>query len=392
MNKRIAVFTSTRADYGLLRSVLIHLNSLPEIDLQLFVSGGHLADAQGMTIKEIEADGLPIAAYIDMELDTLSQPAYASLALVLKKSGVHLEKLRPHLLLLLGDRYETMGIAAVATILGIPLAHISGGESTIGSIDEAFRHAITKMSHLHFPSCEAHRQRVIQLGEAPERVWNVGALGVENAIHLPQLHEDKIRNDLGISPNQPYFLCTYHPVTLELGLEEIQCKSMLAALDQFPQYNVIFTSANIDPGGKIINHCLKTWEAKQPQRVKVFNSLGVVRYLSAARFADCVIGNSSSGIIEIPSLGTPVVNIGNRQRGRICSSAVLHCQTDKNEIIATLHYALSPQHKQIANFEPNPYEGENTAQRICNIICSYPLYDILKKKFYDISNCFKEVL
>lgn len=380
--RRIAVFTGTRADYGLLRPLLFQLQTNPDVELLLLVSGGHLSAAQGMTVQEIEADRLPIAARIDLKLDTL--PLYACMALALEGVARSLEQLQPDLLVLLGDRYEAMGAAQAATVLNIPLAHISGGDSTEGSIDEAFRHSITKMSHLHFPSCEVYRQRIIQLGESPERVWNVGALGVENVRNLPLLSEDQIRTALEIPLQRDYLLCTFHPATIDGGLEEAQLAELLAALDTFMELDVVVTGANADQGGNAINRLLQDWACKQHPRVRLFSSLGVVRYLSAAKYAAGVVGNSSSGVVEIPSLGTPVLDIGTRQQGRIRSDMVLHCQPQRKEIIAALRCLLTQEYRERARNGHNPYAGKNTAQRICHTLCTCSLDGILLKKFYDI--------
>lgn len=385
MKRRIAVFTSTRADYGLLRSVILDLHAAQDVELQLLVSGGHLAASQGMTIQEIEADSLPIAARIDLGLD--EQPPLSSctsMARALEGTADCLARLQPHMLVILGDRYEATGAALAATLSGIPLAHISGGDITEGAVDDVFRHSITKMSHLHFPSCEVYRHRVIQLGEAPERVWNVGALGVENVLNLPLVSEPQIRAALGLTGQRDYVLCTFHPVTLEGRQEKMQLSELLAALEDFSEYDVVFTGANADHGSSAINNQLQEWADRLRHRARLFASLGVLRYLSAAKYAACVVGNSSSGVVEIPSLKTPVLDIGSRQQGRIRSPAVLHCQPQRADIVTALRNLLSPQYRTVAQNTPNPYKGEHTAQRICHILKSFPLDGILHKKFYDL--------
>lgn len=381
--RRIAVFTGSRADYGLLCPVLKRLQEAPDVDLQLLVSGGHLAASQGMTVRDIEADGFPIAARVDLDID--AQPpraSHATMALALKGIGVQLERLRPHVLVILGDRYEALSAAIAATMLGIPLAHISGGDCTLGAIDDVFRHSITKMSHLHFSSCEEYRHRVIQLGEAPERVWNVGGLGVENVLQLALITEEQVRAELGCAADRPYLLCTFHPVTLDGGQETVQLTELLTALEQFSGYDIVFTGANADPGGNIINTLLAEW-AERPH-VLVFPSLGVLRYLSAAKYAACVVGNSSSGVAEIPSLGVPVLDIGSRQEGRIRSCAVVHCATQREEIVAALTRALTPERRELAHVTPNPYAGTGTSQRISHILRTHSLCGLLKKIFYDV--------
>lgn len=391
--RRIAVFTGTRAEYGLIRSVILHLQNSPEVDVHLIVSGSHLATSRGMTMQEIEADGVCISKKIDMEIDknflhyhSDASAILASMGKGLEKFGMCFDTLKPDVLLVLGDRYECVCAVLAATVHCIPVAHISGGDTILGVMDEAFRHSITKMSHLHFASCEAYRKRVIQLGEQPERVWNVGALGVENALTLALMEESAVRAYLQLPPNVPYFLCTFHPVTLEQGQELVHWREVQSALDAFTDHAVVVTGANADPGGGAINQSLAAWAASQPERVRFFDSLGVVRYLSAAKYAACVVGNSSSGVMEIPSLGTPVVDIGIRQKGRIRSQAVLHCETTHAAIVVALGQALTPAHRERAHVTLNPYQGENTARRIAHILCEYPLQGILMKPFYDIQD------
>ena len=385
MKRCIAVFSGTRAEYGLLRPLLLKLKK-KDCTLKIIASGTHLSEAHGHTLEEIRNDGFsPIC--VDMQLggDT---SLCRSMGLVLEGAGKVFEACPPDLLVVLGDRYETFCAVAAATIKGIPIAHIHGGETTIGAIDEAFRHSITKMSHLHFTSCEPYRQRVMQLGENPERVWNVGALGVENALTLHLPDEEALRRSVGLSPG-PYILCTFHPVTLEPGQETAQLQSLLNALDALPSYSIIFTGANADVGGNAINALLRAWASAQEGRVKLVSSLGVVRYLAAAKYAACVVGNSSSGILEVPSLGTPVLDIGNRQLGRIRSQAALSCEASEEAISAGLRMALSQEYRKKAQTALNPYQGENTSSRIVDILLHYPLQGILKKIFYDYAGPVK---
>ncbi len=383
--RKIAVFTATRAEYGLLRPLLFRLQESDTIQLQIIVSGTHLSHAHGYTLHEIEKDGFMPTAYVELNFSCEDTKSLCSIAgEALSCMGHTLTQLNPDMLVLLGDRYECLAAATAATLCSIPIVHIHGGEITEGAIDDCFRHAITKMAHLHFTSCDGYRKRVIQLGEQPERVWNVGALGVENALHLPLLSRDEVYTFLGLPQNTPYFLCTFHPVTLEAGEEESQLQEVINALDQFPEYYVIFTGANADLGGNAINKLLHQYQTAQPQRVQVHQSLGVLRYLSAAKYASCVVGNSSSGILEIPSLATPVVNIGDRQKGRIASDAVLHCPPLSSDIAEKFRQSLTPEHKKVAATVSNPYNKTGTSMAICKILQSYPLQGILKKSFYNI--------
>ncbi len=389
MQRNIVFFTGARAEYGLLRSLMLHMQKNPCINVKLLVSGTHLSESHGNTITEIEQDNLSIEAIVSIDSDVhttleASLTICKSMGLAMEKLGKALHKLKPDILVILGDRYEAFCCASAATILNIPIAHIHGGEQTLGAIDEAFRHCITKMSHIHFASCEEHKQRIIQLGENPERVWNTGALGVENALNIPLLSEDEIRTYLNISPKQPYFLCTFHPVTLEPEQEKNQWKEVQKALDAFPDYVVIITGANADPGGNTVNAMLARWANNNPTRIRFFTSLGVLRYLSTVKYAKCVVGNSSSGIVEIPSLKVPVVNVGNRQKGRICSDLIIHCSTEAFAIEKAIQKSISSGHKNIVQTSSNPYSGINVAKTMTQILSTVNLSNIIQKKFYDL--------
>lgn len=383
--RKIAVFTATRAEYGLLRPLLLRLQDSPQCSLQLLVSGTHLSPAHGYTLREIEQDGFCPAACIPMDLTSDTGTGLCtSMASLLAGLSACLETLQPDMMVLLGDRYECMVAGLAASMCHIPLAHIHGGESTEGAQDDAFRHALTKLSHWHFTSCERHRQRVIQLGEDPEKVWNVGALGVENVRATDFLPEHAVREALALDQHTPYILCTFHPVTLEQGQEITQMHELCAALRTFTEYYCIFTGANADAGGAAINALLTAECAAQPQRLRLFASLGTRLYLSAAKYAACVVGNSSSGIIEVPSLGTPVVDIGNRQQGRQRAASVLHCSAKAHDIITALRSAVSPAHKQNLKMAENPYEKNHTSASIAQVLTSYSMENICKKHFIDI--------
>ncbi len=386
MKRHIAVFTGTRAEYGLLRPVLHRLDKEAGCRLSLIISGAHLSQTHGHTIDEILTDGFTPAASIPLDLEKGTSLNICQVTgHLISQMGEALERLSPDLLVVLGDRYECLAASTSASILGIPLAHLYGGEVTQGAFDDAFRHAITKMSHLHFTSTEAYRRRIIQLGESPEKIFTVGALGVENALSLPLLPEDEIRTFLGVKAPAPYILSTFHPVTLEQGMAGDQLATFLSALEKFPNYSVIFTGANADPEGNIVNERLKEITAQHPERLHFFHSLGSLRYLSAAQHAVCVIGNSSSGIIEIPSLGTPVIDVGNRQKGRERSLAVLHCDTKQEAITEALRQALSPEYNHFSRSQINPYEKTGTTASIVNILLSFRLDGILNKHFHDLN-------
>jgi len=382
--RKICIFTSTRAEYGLLSNLVRRLAASPDADLKLIVSGTHLAESFGMTITEIEADAFaPIGARVELPLsDNSPLGVCKAMASAMAGYGEALIGLNPDLLVVLGDRYETLCAAAAAQICCVPIAHISGGETTAGAVDEAFRHAITKMSHLHFPSCEEHRRRIIQLGEAPERVFNVGALGVENSRSIALLGREELSCALGFPVTDPYFLVTLHPVTLERSSPEALCRGLFSALDAFPDHRVVFTYANADPGGQIVNRLIRDYVRSREDRCVAFASMGMVRYLSAMRYTSAVIGNSSSGIIEAPSFRVPTVDIGDRQMGRVRASTVLHAEAEPGSITAAIRKALDAVFRTSVQNASNPYDQPNTSARIADIVLSHELDHLLKKTFW----------
>lgn len=386
---RICVLTTTRADYGILRPLLFTLYEDPEIDLNLVVTGTHLSEAYGMTVQEIEADGFSIAARIPILESGPEAPDAMShiMAHAVDSFGVYFQEHRPALLIVLGDRYETFAICAAAVSSCIPIAHLHGGEATEGVMDECFRHCITKMSYLHFTSAEAYRKRVIQLGEDPSRVFNVGGLGVENALHTDFLSPEKLESELHFPLFQkPYVVTTFHPVTLEPGSAEKQLEELLAAISKREDLNFLITKSNADTSGQSINEMLDQFSEGQANCC-VVASLGMRRYMSALKYAHCVLGNSSSGILEVPSFGIPTINIGDRQRGRIQAESVLNCRPEKEDILRALEKAGSPEFRRTAAAAVNPYGDGNTSEQIHKVIKNVLLSDQidLKKQFYDIS-------
>jgi len=266
----------------------------------------------------------------------------------------------------------------------VPLAHIGGGETTESAIDEAFRHSITKMSHLHFASCDVYRQRIIQLGEDPNTVFNVGALGVENIRQISLLDRSSLATSIGFNLEKPYFLVTFHPVTLEKNTSEGQFQTLLDALDAFPEYNVIFTKANADTDGRVINQMIEGHVAKRPDRCIAVTSLGALRYLSAMKYASAVIGNSSSGIAEAPSFKIPTINVGDRQKGRIMAESILNCDPSTSSIKEAIFQSKTPKFQRMLKDVKNPYEQPDTAQRIISEIEKVKVTGLLKKKFYNV--------
>ena len=385
--KRIGIMTGTRAEYGLLKSLMQEINKDNDLELYLIVSGMHLSPEFGMTYQEIEEDGFEINAKVEMLLSSDS-PAGISKSIGLGVIGFADEFQRADLdmLILLGDRYEALSAAICALVMRIPIAHLHGGELTEGAIDEGIRHSITKMSYLHFTSTEQYRNRVIQLGENPERVFYVGALGVENIKKINLMTKEELERSIHFEIDENTVIVTYHPVTLENNTVEEQFLNLLEVLDRNPKIRMIFTKANADTNGRIVNELIDKYAAQNSERACAFMSLGQKRYLSALKYCRIVIGNSSSGIIEAPSFGKPIINIGDRQKGRICADSVINCGYTQQEIQQAMETALTEEFENKASNCRNPYEKENTAANIISVIKDYLLNDKikLKKGFYDI--------
>lgn len=385
--KRIGIMTGTRAEYGLLKPLMQEINKDNDLELYLIVSGMHLSPEFGMTYQEIEEDGFEINAKVEMLLSSDS-PAGISKSIGLGVIGFADEFQRADLdmLILLGDRYEALSAAISAMVMRIPIAHLHGGELTEGAIDEGIRHSITKMSYLHFTSTEQYRSRVIQLGENPERVFYVGALGVENIKKINLMTKEELEKSIHFEIDENTVVVTYHPVTLENNTVEEQFLNLLKVLDRNPKIRMIFTKANADTNGRIVNELIDKYAAQNSERACAFMSLGQKRYLSALKYCRIVIGNSSSGIIEAPSFGKPIINIGDRQKGRICADSVINCGYTQQEIQQAMETALTEEFENKARNCRNPYEKENTAANIISVIKDYLLNDKikLKKGFYDI--------
>lgn len=384
--KTLAVVTGTRAEYGLLRPVLKKLYARDELTVKLLVTGAHLSPAFGETVKEIEADGFSIAVRVDIlkfgTADTLATARTVSYAI-----GAFADlfsTLRPDGCLVLGDRYEIFAAAAAAALLRVPVLHISGGDVTKGAADDWLRHSITKMASLHFPSCEAYADRIIRMGEEPRRVYNVGGLGDENIRTMRLLSKQQLADSIGVDLTNPYLLLTYHPETLAKETPPQQFKALLKALDGLPGYTLLFTKANADAGGGQINALIDAYVEKRGHAA-AFESLGVLRYLSAMKYAAAVVGNSSSGMVETPSFGTPCVNIGSRQEGRILCGNVISCGAKEAEIAAALQKALGPDFQEEAKNAVSPYRGEDPSGDIARLSAEF-LYGPLSheiKSFYD---------
>ena len=384
MKKTITVLTATRAEYGLLKPVITKLLNEDNLIIKVVVTGAHLSPEFGMTYKEIEEDGISIDEKIPILLSS-DTPAGISKSMGLAMIGFadYFERSKPDMLVLLGDRYETLAVACAAMNARIPIAHLYGGETTEGAVDEACRHAITKMSYLHFTSTDAYRRRVIQLGESPDRVFNVGALGVENALNIELFTKAELEKSIDWKLNKPYAVVTFHPVTLENKTSEQQIEELLSTLAGFEDMQFIITKANADAGGRIINQRIDEF-AYQHGNVRVFDSLGMKRYLSALKYAIMVIGNSSSGIVEAPSFHIPTINIGDRQKGRIQAESIINCKAVQSDIMASIEKAILIKHNDLLNIK-NPYGNEHTADIIAaNIEETVSGEIMLGKEFYNI--------
>ena len=384
MIARLAVATGTRAEYGIFRPLLREFQARGW-PFDLYVTGSHLAPQHGQTVSEIEGEGFGITERVDIDLAEDTPTGISrSMALAVERFGELLDRRRPDLLFLLGDRFEAFAIAAAAQVAGVPVAHLHGGEVTEGVIDEAFRHAITKMSRLHFVSTEEHRRRVIQLGEAPDTVFNVGALGLDTIRSLEIVPKEALERDLGFTFRDTNLLVTHHPLTLDLDRSEQDFAALLQALEHFPEAGILITAPNADPGGSRIGEMIEAFAAAQADRVKVFASLGTLRYFSVLRCVDAVIGNSSSGLIEVPSFGVPTVNIGDRQRGRVAGPSVIHSTADSGAIIAAIAQAVSPAFRAAIASADNPYGDGNTAKRIGEIVAALTFPISRQKSFHDL--------
>lgn len=385
MKKIISILTATRAEYGLLKPIIAKLNKVEEFDVRIVATGAHLSPEFGLTYKEIVEDGFSIDKKIEILLSSDTPTSISkSMGIAIIGFADYFEKLNPDLLIVLGDRYETLAVAITAMNQRIPIAHLYGGETTEGAIDESIRHAITKLSYLHFTSTAEYRKRVIQLGEHPDRVYNVGAIGIENILNEKLLSKEKVEEELIIDTNRPYAMVTFHPVTLENNSSKRQVESLLEVCKRYKNINFIFTKANADSEGRIINQIIGDY-AKMNENIKYFNSLGMIKYLSALKYCSMVIGNSSSGLLEAPSFGIPTVNIGDRQKGRMQASSVINCQPTYEEIKLAIELALNDLFIKQAKMTENPYGNGNTSDKVINVIKDYLLSKKidLKKTFYD---------
>ena len=385
MKRKICIATGTRADWGLLSPIAQALNKRDDVDLKIIATNMHLSEEYGSTWKEIENDGLKIDWRVKMKSDAdTRKDTVLAMSECMAGMAEALAALQPDLLVILGDRYEMLATASAALILRIPIAHIAGGAISQGAYDESIRHAITKMSHIHLTETERYRKRVIQLGENPEHVIYTGAIGVYNIMHTQYINREQLERELNLTLSDRLILATFHPATLDEMPPQQQCKNLLAALDRHPDYQTIFTYPNNDSEGRIIIQLIESYRRRHPERVAVFPSLGMRRYLSMLHCATAVVGNSSSGIVEVPSIGIPTLDIGIRQMGRTAAPSVLHCGVSEEEIVDGLETVLSSSFRMIAKSAENPYYLPDTLEKMVDAIVNTPLDNIIIKPFYDV--------
>ena len=382
---KICIATGTRAEYGLLKPLIDQIRLTAKYELQLLVTGAHLSPEFGLTYKLIEEDGLKISAKVEMLLSSdTSEGIVKSMGLGMIGFADALKNLQPDLIFILGDRYEMLALASAALIFKIPIAHLHGGEITEGAYDDAIRHSITKMSTLHFTSTEEYRQRVIQMGEQPEMVFNVGAIGLDNIINLPLLTKEALAESLNVSFKEYNYLVTFHPETLSEQPVLLQFEILLDVINKDKDGFFIFTHANADTDGRVINKMIDTFVAQNPGKAVAFTSMGQLRYLSAMKYATGVIGNSSSGIIESASFKVPTINIGDRQKGRIYGENVINVGVNTEEIEQAFVKIKDEQYLHGLREIRNPYGIGNTSKEIMTILQKIDRFLPRNKTFYNI--------
>nr|WP_314552477.1 UDP-N-acetylglucosamine 2-epimerase [uncultured Capnocytophaga sp.] len=384
--RKICVITGTRAEFGLLRPLIELINKDIELQLQLIATGMHLSPEFGYTLDEITAAGFAVNKKVECLLSSDTSVGISkSIALAVSGFADALEALQPDLVVVLGDRTEILGAVIAAGMANIPIAHLHGGETTEGAYDEAIRHSITKFSHLHFTSTEIYRKRVIQLGEQPDTVFNVGAISLDSIKKLELLDREAFEKSIGFKLKKRNVLITYHPVTLEKEAPIETFENILTALDELGDTGLIFTHANSDKNGRIINKMIAEYVEAHKDKAVSFKSLGQLRYLSALQFVDFVIGNSSSGILEVPSFYIPTINIGDRQKGRICSESIINSTNTLEDIRKSITFALNKEFREKIQQQKMLYGNGTAAEQILKVIKEHPVIS-LKKSFYNIDN------
>lgn len=386
---KIAVLTTTRAEYGLMRQLIFRMMSDDEIELNLLVSGTHLSEKFGMTINEIIADDVPVAHKIDIISENKGNiDVSKTMANAIVCFSQHFAKYKYDYLLVDGDRYEVLAVCIAAVNSNIPVIHCSGGATTAGASDEYWRHAITKLSYLHFPTMEKYRDRIVRMGENPERVYTVGSMGLENIRVMELATKDEVEERLGFALDRPYALVTFHPVTLENATSKQQIEELLLACEERKDIKFVFSKANADKDGEIINNCINKFVEKHKDNAICVASLGAKYYLSAMKYCDFVMGNSSSGLIETPSFGIPTINIGDRQKGREQAESIINCNPIKAEILCAINKACSQQFRELCKKVVNPNGDGRTSEKIVQHIKRIHSQGEFstKKAFYDIES------
>jgi GDP/UDP-N,N'-diacetylbacillosamine 2-epimerase (hydrolysing) len=385
MTRKICVVTGTRAEFGLLRWLMQDIQNEPELELQVLATGMHLSPEFGLTYREIEQAGFVINAKVEMLLSADTATAVTkSMGLGLISYADAYERLAPDLIVVLGDRFEIFAAAAAALIAGIPVAHLHGGETTEGAFDEAIRHSITKMSHLHFVAAEDYKRRVIQLGEQPERVFLVGGLGIDAIKRIKLLERETLEESMGFKFGLRNMLITFHPVTLEgESSSGQQMAELLAALDELTDTNLIFTMPNADTGGRELAMMVNEFVATH-QNARAYTSLGQLRYLSCMKYVDVVVGNSSSGLTEAASMGIATINIGDRQKGRLSASSVINCEPTLLSIREALCTVFETSFQSTLKSTSNPYGSGGASMKIVEVIKNHELNNLLRKSFFNL--------
>jgi UDP-N-acetylglucosamine 2-epimerase (non-hydrolysing)/GDP/UDP-N,N'-diacetylbacillosamine 2-epimerase (hydrolysing) len=387
LNRKICVVTGTRAEYGLLYWVIESIRRTPGLDLQIIACGMHLAPEFGLTYREIEADGFHIDAKVDMLLSSDTPTGVAkSIGLGIIGFADAFARLEPDVVLVLGDRFEILCATQSAFVAGICVAHISGGEVTEGALDDSFRHCITKMARYHFVAADAYRRRVIQLGEQPDCVFNVGDPGLDNIARLPILDFAELCVSAGLHIAKPYFLVTFHPATSDGPKAEFGLQALIEALNEFPDYGVLLTKSNADAGGRALNDMIDAYAMSSPGRVVSVTSLGRLGYLSAMKHCAAVVGNSSSGIVEAPAMGVPTVNVGTRQQGRLKASSVIDCAEERTSIVEAITRALTPEFRRLAGTTRSLYGNCDASTLIARKLTTLAVERWSPKRFYDCPN------
>lgn len=387
--RKISVVTGSRAEFGLLSKLVNLLHKDPETELQLLVTGTHLEDRYGYTKSEITKLDIPIAAEVPLALaGTDPVDTARAMGRALEGFGVTFNRLRPDIVVVLGDRFEIFAAAQAAMLADIPIAHIHGGEVTEGAFDDSIRHALTKMASLHFVAAEPYRDRVIQMGEAPERVFNVGAPGIDQIRDIDRPDRAALMSRLNLSEDSltqaPLFAVTYHPVTRGVDGSNEDLGVLFDALDAFPEARLVFTGANADPGGAAVNASVERYVAERSDRARYFVSLGYAFYGSLVEQADCVVGNSSSGILEAPSLGTPTVNIGRRQKGRLRAPSVIDCAPVSGAVQEAIRKALTPEFKAKSAEKVSPFGNGKASRQMIEVLRNMELEGLTLKPFFDL--------